>query len=142
MLDAYILTVREAYKKHEDGCKKQGELLETYLQKLQDAYPKMLPAQRERTYSDLEKLTEQWEDFDPISSLAVAIDGPFNPAKAKSVRRGTRSNREELAKQLGVSTALIGLYESGRAPSTPPNSRKSHKYLYWLKEQGYNPYNL
>jgi DNA-binding transcriptional regulator YiaG len=62
----------------------------------------------------------------------------FEPSEALACRIKAGITQAELAKQLKSSARSICFYENGL---TAP-SEKSQNYLNWLKEQGYNPFEI
>lgn len=64
----------------------------------------------------------------------------FDYKKAKELREQANLSLEELAKKVGLSspTTILG-YESGKHI---PEYSRSRGYVIWLKQKGYNPFEL
>lgn len=72
----------------------------------------------------------------------------FDNGTASEIRIAARLSERELAETLGQDIPLfahqqIRSYEKGKTkPSNPPRGMVSTKYMLWLKEKGYNPFNI
>lgn len=65
----------------------------------------------------------------------------FDFKKVRKIREDKRFSRVELAKILEAGNSTICKYELGDVvPSS--KGKTGRKYLEWLKEQGYNPFNI
>jgi RNA polymerase sigma-70 factor (ECF subfamily) len=66
---------------------------------------------------------------------------------AKKIREGADLKLVDLSREMGYGTysvaSLVSAYEKGvRTPANPPRGEVSKKYVSWLKDHGYNPFNL
>lgn len=71
----------------------------------------------------------------------------FDSKKAKEIRHKMNISQLQLTKELEIDVSLgrqnITKYELGLTrPSNPPKGSTAPKYMQWLKEHGYNPFNL
>lgn len=70
----------------------------------------------------------------------------FDGKQAKAIRKQeglTQSDLAEVLKDVPSKQTMISNFESGYVrPGFPPQSKFVQNYLRWLKERGYNPYNL
>ena len=65
----------------------------------------------------------------------------FDSNKARQIRSDSGLSLRELAKEIGVSSAYISQLENqDRIPRPKPLGTR--KYLFWLKDKGYNPFNI
>ncbi len=82
-----------------------------------------------------------------VSGLEVGnVKGKFDPKTAYEIRKKAGLSQNQLANAINGDrishfNKKISKYENGRETPTP-NSEGGIKYLQWLKEQGYNPFNL
>ena len=90
--------------------------------------------ERERILQGLERVLSGEEVIKYIE--------PFNPEKAIKVRKTAGINRINLAKELGISGSYLHDIEVGKQIPHYPLAQKTEKYLRWLAERGYNPYNI
>lgn len=109
-------------------------IFKRYLDKIKDIYTISPLKKREFVTSVLEKIT---------NALI------FDPEKARQVRIKAGLTQQELGRIITTTTpehgqVFLGKLEKGvRMPSKYQKPRGiCKKYLYWLKEQGYNPYKL
>ena len=71
----------------------------------------------------------------------------FDCERAREIREAARLSLADLAalssksKQHPLTRSLISAYETGQISPRPKN-KQSKKYLLWLKDQGYNPYEI
>lgn len=86
---------------------------------------------------------------DILHSLELLLSGnDFDGNLAKKIRIKAGFSVLGLAKKMGVGnpksvrTMLYKYEKCERVPSNPPIGEDISKYLYWLKERGYNPYHL
>jgi len=72
----------------------------------------------------------------------------FDPVTVKEIRKKSGLSLTKLAEKLDIKNKnsarqIIYTYETGaHRPKNPPQGETSIKYLAWLKEQDYNPFNL
>ena len=83
-----------------------------------------------------------------VSRLEVgSIMLTFNPKKAAELRKAAGLSQNELGITLTNNTKIphsqstISKYETGREIPNPKNEA-SGRYLKWLKDKGYNPYDI
>jgi len=83
----------------------------------------------------------------------MTLESKFNSKKAKKIRLGLGLTEMDLARELnerrgkhngyGSVASAVHVYEKGiRQPRTDSKSRIDMDYLFWLKEQGYNPFGI
>ena len=133
----------EDYTKNiEDAKKSLAEardiLVNSYLGRLREVYAGGTEVIKNSIVGELELLVGEAE-----SSFSIQKKYTFDSAIAESLRiKAGYKTQRELASHLNISNAHISNYESGkkiRKKHPHPNIRK---YLIWLKEQGYNPFDL
>ena len=87
----------------------------------------------------------------PVTQLRYQSRSPYDPATARTVREKAGFDRAKLARELGFTEPneiqyarnFIYAYETGvRRPGTYPHGKVAPKYLQWLKEHGYDPFEL
>ncbi|MBI3035971.1 hypothetical protein HYY71_06645 [Candidatus Woesearchaeota archaeon] len=87
----------------------------------------------------------------PTMGTTKAPDHPYNPQTAIKTRIKENLSRRGLAMQLGYTKSdrihyvenVIGSFENVyRKPSPKSKNEVVKRYLGWLKEHGYNPFNL
>lgn len=71
----------------------------------------------------------------------------FEGDVARKVRMVSGLTQFGLTEEIGFNNpsakTMIGMYETGKVkPGNPPRGEISKKYIEWLKEHGYNPFNL
>ncbi len=99
----------------------------------------LVPSEERRSInSALEEIITKIERFKP----------PQSPPSSFDSERATKARLEagfnygkQLAAHLQISAAAVCRYESGQLPQNP-KGKSVTKYLLWLKEKGYDPYNL
>ena len=78
-----------------------------------------------------------------LERLLVVKGHGFNGEKARKIRMGSNLTLKDMGYIIGVQPTFIGLLELGRAyPGNPTKGELTKKYLLWLKEHGYNPFDL
>lgn len=119
-------------------------LLDIYLGRIREKY-KTLPSDRQEDFlGGLENLVQDLENGIPFAGRKPKIS-PFNPQEAKKIREEAGLTQAQLVIKLkleGHYTPTISRYESGMASPSNHPKEKTRKYLLWLKEHGYNPFNL
>ena len=108
-------------------------LLESYFDKIRGIYVEVNRSRKRRIIGRLEHLTEEVCHMKKIE---------FDGAEAKQTRLKAGLTLKEVADTCGLLTAQsISNYE--KEDTFPNLQRKSaRKYIMWLKENGYNPFNL
>ena len=82
---------------------------------------------------------------DKVKSVPKIIPKIFNPKQAKEIREKVLGySQKELGEHLGLSQSKISRCETGRylLNTEPSNNEGVLEYLKWLKENGYNPFNI
>ena len=110
--------------------KSEQKLFEVYIAKIREGYNSF---DREKRRGLIEKLN---------FFVSRLIDLPFDRIKATEVRTISGLSQEQLANKLGVGPQAICRIERAKTPAPYPLRKGDLKYLFWLKEHGYNPYNL
>ncbi len=106
-------------------------LLDIYFDKIVDKYSGGDNATRNFIETRLEII---------INSSCSIFDGEL----ARKLRsQAGFSTQRKLAKHIETTQQTVCRFEREKGCNErPPNSKKTFKYLIWLKEQGYNPYDL
>jgi|TARA_B100000315_G_C14266180_1_gene446525 DNA-binding XRE family transcriptional regulator len=132
----------------------QTNLVEAYLTRIREGYQTLEPRQKEFVLGGLDALVNNIENGSfteqstPNSSSRESKrkNLAYDSEVARKIREDLGWTREKLIEELGLSRggySQIGNYESGKInPSKPPRGKTSVAYMNWLKEQGYNPFNL
>ncbi|MFA6461161.1 MAG: hypothetical protein WCV90_02755 [Candidatus Woesearchaeota archaeon] len=124
----------------------KGEQLEGYLVSLTEAYNRAPLRYKEEVQRNLERTILTLEGIvldreESASSKRLRRIALFDYQKAEEIRVKAGLTTYQLEDVLGVKG--VQHYEDGsRIPTNPPRGEFSKKYLAWLKEQGYNPYDL
>jgi DNA-binding transcriptional regulator YiaG len=110
-------------------------LLDAYYKRIRELY--QLSSSQRQTW-----LRERLEKI--VNQLEGKYTSPFDPEVAKRIRREQEHvSQGELAHQLQISLKSIVRYETpGCFKESPPRRKEAVRYLEWLKERGYNPFNL
>jgi len=119
-------------------------LLDVYLVKLRDVYTAVPPELKDTFLSNLEQIVVTLEQNPcPTGRSKFKMPGLYDPYQGRSIRENAGLSAEDLGETLSTKSAYrqIYRYESGET-SPRPTTKIGKKYLLWLKEQGYNPYNL
>ncbi len=128
------MIARDSYQKSKAIVEAERKLLEAYLSVIRDTYETADRNYQRRIIRDLESLTL------PNSSEL------FDRLKAKEIRNGNSLTTNQLAEIVGLAEGTLRNIESKgmRMKSNVDEQRfKGRKnYLIWLKEHGYNPFNL
>lgn len=132
----------------------QTNLVEAYLTRIREGYQTLEPRQKEFVLGGLDALVNDIENgsFTDVSGISSASHSTrknlaYDPERAKEIRKQVGySSQRQLAEELGLGAsglASINKYEAGKVkPSNPPRGKTSIAYINWLKEQGYNPFEL
>lgn len=143
---------------YEDNLKKakeqleiaQTNLLETYLSRIKETYLNLESKQKGAVLNGLDSLVTSIENktlkyFSPKREH-IGTNSNFDGKKAREIRTQAGLTYEELVKNLELKVyarGVINSFEVGRTkPRNPPRTNLAKKYINWLKENGYNPYNL
>lgn len=120
--------------------RKELELIDIYFERIKKIYSTLNAVQKEALDRGLEALIKGAEigEIPMFYKPRPLID----PAKAKEVRINSGLSLRTLSSKLGLSYSAILNYESGRVKNLSAEDTKTRKYIEWLKEQGYNPFNL
>src|SRR3989344_4329850 len=115
------------------------KILRHIFSKAREVYQSLQPNQQTLFLGRLEILIEE---ANRPNSIPV-----FDSLKARRIREEAGLSKRELVGKLGLNGSksayiLIAEYEKGARIGTPKKNENSQRYLSWLKEQGYNPYNL
>jgi|SRR3989344_2178055 len=116
-------------------------LIQAYLDGIIRDYRISGPEQRIDIQQGLEKFLTGLEDGKIPRVILVENDRSFSSEKAKEIRLASNFTIKGLAEELGLSKGVINSYEIGKIPKNHKNLRLQ-RYLSWLKEQGYNPFNI
>lgn len=115
------------------------ELYEGYFSAILHNLPEMTSSQRGRVGERLEEILH-----DINLTIGNRKKKPkFEREIAIELRKNTGLTVKKLALKIGTNPAPIFRYESGTSTQlSTHSSAQSKKYLLWLKEQGYNPFEL
>ncbi len=146
---------REKISQAKEEIEKAREnLLNTYITQIKDQYVGLNTQERALLLEGLEKLVQS------VESGKLSVEGDiqnrksnyaniaFNYEEARKIREKESLTRGELLKRIFGKETLslhhqIGGYERGEnRPANPPRGDSAPKYLAWLKEHGYNPFDL
>ena len=126
-------------------------LVDAYLSQIKSTYVSSDSDKRRQIEGTLEVLVNKLEKGEPIETLRSGKlnKSPFDGAIARKIRTDLKLSFSELCTRIGFADlnninsykSFISRFENNRA-SIQPRSAEVLKYLNWLKEQGYNPYNL
>lgn len=112
----------------------ENELFEAYFCKIKESFQSGNKKLRSRILCVLSSILQ-------VSAIEECC-GIFSHAEATAIRMSAKiKTAAELALKLGISRSLLYGFESGKLF---PNrvGHASLKYLAWLKDHGYNPFNL
>src|SRR3989344_6950203 len=72
------------------------------------------------------------------------IKNSFDTDRARKIREDSRLSQKELGEHLGIPQPTITGYENARLSVPNPDKiiGQRRTYLEWLKERGYNPFNI
>lgn len=135
-LDETLLATREELSLTENKLRETKERLslveiDSYLQRVKENY--LSSNERKRNHI--------------LKQLGIFIRKfAFDPLRAKQIREEAELTQSELAEELGLTRdagqGKIATYEGGyHRPGNPPWGG-TKKYMLWLKDQGYNPFDL
>ena len=117
-------------------------LLGAYLAKIKSVYVGISLEQKDYFLTNLEKMVLTLEQNPlPKRRSRFNLHSLYNPSQGRGIREGIGCSRKELAERIGMSARMLYRYENGEY-FPRPSITVGRKYLLWLKEQGYNPYNL
>ena len=99
---------------------------------------------------DLEQLVDKYESLNKhLEQLPQTPSSVhFDAATAKRIRIGADITQAKLAEILNIDFSSISVWEGGKKIPTPYSKQTGlkgkggEKYLGWLAEKGYDPYNL
>ncbi len=100
--------------------------------------------------NDLEQLVDKYESLNKYleQPLQAPSSAHFDAATAKKIRIGADITQARLAEILDIDFGQVSLWEGGKKIPTPYSKQTGlkgtggEKYLRWLAERGYDPYNL
>lgn len=117
------------------------KLVDAYLERLRNVYQVLILSDRDGFLNGLEKIVKHLE-INPLPREGRNQTGLYNPELAREAREHAGVTQVGLAKHLGLKySSMINRYERGVFDPKPRN-KTAKKYLTWLKEHGYNPYNI
>jgi hypothetical protein len=119
----------------------EGKILEAYLLTIRKKYEESSSQERSLIRHGLELVIRYPKQTDYPQNEP----GKFNKDIARKVRIDARLSAKELGKLLGITGGTIGTYENpALLPPSPLFRTKgsARRYLHWLKDHGYNPYDL
>lgn len=135
-MDEYSGESQQAYRKA------QEMLLASYLNRINEISDLIDTKNRNHLLKSLESVVLQAEKNLQDS---VPKNASYDPEIAAQTRKNTGLSQRRLALELGHPSGAIAIaqYETGKhKPKNPPESEFVKKYLGWLKDNGYNPFNL
>ena len=115
----------------------KNKLLKVYFESIRQRYIGSNEAYRAQIISELEKLLEGQTIGE--SKQIILFDGSI----AREIRKKAGLRQKDLGNKAGFTQGYLSHIENGRQPRQNDHHReKTRKYLRWLKEHGYNPYNI
>lgn len=110
------------------------------LAEIKNIYGSASPEKQSLIIGKLELVVEEINRSHSLSTT-------FDHVRARKIREEAGLSKRELVGKLGLNGSktayiLITDYEKGARIGTPKKNENSQRYLSWLKEQGYNPYNI
>ena len=114
-------------------------LLDAYYTRIRELYQSSSGESQRWVIGRLESLVNRLEEKNNTKS------NPFDTKIARRIREEAGISQAELAIQTQTSLKSISRYEGsefGPARFSHKPSEKAFAYLNWLKDKGYNPYNL
>lgn len=66
----------------------------------------------------------------------------FDGSKAREIRLSKNLTYRALSKKLNVAVASLTSYEKGNCVPRGTKGKGGRRYLEWLKDEGYDPFNL
>lgn len=128
----------------------QERLVVSYLERIRAVYSASDEKNKSKILQGLELFVVRAEDSETPSIFAVSQrkNAAFDYRIARAIREKVYPVRNDFLKAIGLQVdprgcSTISQYERGKqTPRNPPRGVFAPKYLAWLKEQGYNPFNL
>ncbi|HLC59887.1 MAG TPA: helix-turn-helix transcriptional regulator [Candidatus Nanoarchaeia archaeon] len=113
------------------------KLIDAYCDEIKKLYESSNKTKQEKIEKNLESLLKS----------DIALNSPFEPEVAKRIRLGAGLSLIELVREIGfkkISVATVSRIERGMCLLSEeiPTKGPARSYLHWIKEKGYNPYNL
>lgn len=141
------LDYQEEIKRRKDTIiKTEKEIFDTHLNLIKETYDNANQSDRNVILSGLESLLYRVANLKEIADSLVINEenNSFDPETATKVREKLGFKQIDLANILGIAYSNISKYESGQIEVRL--KRKTNKpvmrYIGWLKEKGYNPFNI
>ncbi|MEK6871446.1 MAG: helix-turn-helix transcriptional regulator [Nanoarchaeota archaeon] len=111
-------------------------LVDSYLGRVKELYVSFDETRKNFIQGRLEKLIEELE----AGTISISR---FDSYLALEARKKAGISQTYLAKKLDLARTQLCRFEKGQGFSlTNPQGKQIIEYLSWLKEQGYNPYNI
>ncbi|MEK6914777.1 MAG: hypothetical protein AABW83_03955 [Nanoarchaeota archaeon] len=128
----------------------QNKLIDAYLSEIRSCYLSLSEPMGKITLQErLECIVNsiRRKDFTNLKISYVKNKySAFNPNEAKKIRENLGLTIDKLADSLGFNRSggvqINGYENCRRIPGNPPRGKVPKAYLNWLKENGYNPFNL
>lgn len=123
----------------------QLEIIEVYLDRISQTYKSLPDEKIGGVVNGLESIVSVIENEIPAKPKRKPDLSPFNKSEAKILRVKMDLTQIQLAQRLGFSQGCLVKYEKGSVIPNPYKQGKQEngrKYLEFLKEQGYNPFNI
>lgn len=145
MSSKYKDRIERAKKALHEGTKVvQTSYINSYLDVIRQGYLELDEEKRIGLIKGLELLIRGIElnQFPDFSQVHI---NPLNPKIAKSIRLKAKLTQTALARIVGCKQQFISSIENGSAKiGMPPYEDNSPiaNYFNWLKEKGYDPFNL
>ena len=137
--------IEETREKYENA---RLNLVEQYLSTIRREYQELRPEEKEILVGRLDEIVNciQEDNLTDLTANSIRKNLNFNGRKAKKVREECGISQSQLAQDLELGKPgqiAISRYEGGKEkPSNPPRGKTSTSYMGWLKEKGYNPFEL
>lgn len=133
------MKIEEARKNLEQA---QLGMIEVYLEIINNSYKNLSDVKRGEVVQGLERVACLINTPPVHKGTKGVILNPFNKLEARVTRIKTELTQNQVAERLGISQGCLAKYESGIVIPHPYRKGNGRKYLEFLKQNGYNPYNI
>lgn len=126
----------------------QKRMLRVYLDRVQEYYAASNEVAKTKVLDGLDVFITRMEDSRIVEIFPIPNrkNLAFDASLAIEVRKKKYPVRSDFLRELGLDPrgcVVIERYERGQGkPCNPPRGKIPKLYLTWLKEHGYNPFNL
>ena len=119
-------------------------LFDSYINEFRGKYTSLNRGEKIQLIANLERFLTSGHIIEKSEVENIDFDykdTPFSGEKAQEIRENLRLSKTELARKCGTYSTNIDCFERGTFPRSriTPSFRS---YVLWLKENGYNPFNI